>query len=61
MKEQIEKLDLHSHDIAEDKRQELLHLFPEIRTEGVSWTSSNSSSRWVNPWMSARNELQDEG
>ncbi|MEX5283378.1 MAG: site-specific DNA-methyltransferase [Nitrospiraceae bacterium] len=34
MKEQIEKLDLHSHDIAEDKRQELLRLFPEIRTEG---------------------------
>ncbi len=29
-----EKLDLHSHDIAEDKRQELLRLFPEIRTEG---------------------------
>ena len=28
-----EKLDLHSHDIAEDKRQALLHLFPEIRTE----------------------------
>jgi adenine-specific DNA-methyltransferase len=29
-----DKLDLHSHDIAEDKRQELLRLFPEIRTEG---------------------------
>jgi adenine-specific DNA-methyltransferase len=29
-----EKLDLRSHDIAEDKRQALLHLFPEIRTEG---------------------------
>jgi adenine-specific DNA-methyltransferase len=29
-----EKLDLHSHDIAEEKRQELLRLFPEIRTEG---------------------------
>jgi len=28
------KLDLRSHDIAEDKRQELLLLFPEIRTEG---------------------------
>ncbi len=28
-----EKLDLRSHDIAEDKRQELLNLFPEIRTE----------------------------
>src|SRR5438876_929402 len=28
------KLDLRSHDIAEDKRQELLRLFPEIRTEG---------------------------
>lgn len=34
MKEQIEKLDLHSHDIAEDNRQELLRLFPEICTEG---------------------------
>lgn len=29
-----EKLDLCSHDIVEDKRQELLRLFPEIRTEG---------------------------
>ena len=29
-----EKLDLRSHDIAEDNRQELLRLFPEIRTEG---------------------------
>lgn len=29
-----EKLDLESHHIAEDKRQELLRLFPEIRTEG---------------------------
>lgn len=31
--EQPEKLDLRSHDIAEDKRQELLRLFPEVRTE----------------------------
>lgn len=30
-----EKLDLRSHDTAEDKRQELLRLFPEIRTEGA--------------------------
>ena len=30
---QAEKLDLRSHDIAEDRRQELLRLFPEIRTE----------------------------
>lgn len=29
-----EKLDLRSHDIAEEKRQALLRLFPEIRTEG---------------------------
>ena len=29
-----EKLDLASHEIAEDKKQELLRLFPEIRTEG---------------------------
>jgi adenine-specific DNA-methyltransferase len=29
-----EKLDLRSHDITEDKRKELLNLFPEIRTEG---------------------------
>ncbi|MBI3806424.1 MAG: site-specific DNA-methyltransferase [Nitrospirae bacterium] len=29
-----EKLDLRSHDIADDKRQELLRFFPEIRTEG---------------------------
>jgi adenine-specific DNA-methyltransferase len=29
-----EKLDLHSHQMVEDKRKELLRLFPEIRTEG---------------------------
>ncbi|MBS0184704.1 MAG: site-specific DNA-methyltransferase [Nitrospira sp.] len=29
-----EQLDLRSYDTAEDKRQELLRLFPEIRTEG---------------------------
>ena len=29
-----EKLDLHSHDVAEDKKQKLLRLFPEICTEG---------------------------
>jgi len=30
----VEKLDLRSHDIPADKREELLRLFPEIRTEG---------------------------
>jgi adenine-specific DNA-methyltransferase len=34
MTDQPEKLDLSSHHIAEDKQQELLRLFPEIRTEG---------------------------
>jgi len=34
MAEQIEKLDLRSLDIGEERRQELLRLFPEIRTEG---------------------------
>lgn len=34
MSDQPEKLDLASQDIADDKRQELLRLFPEIRTEG---------------------------
>lgn len=34
MTDQPDKLDLRSHDIAEDKRQELLRLFPDIRTEG---------------------------
>ncbi|MCG3157096.1 MAG: hypothetical protein DKINENOH_03727 [bacterium] len=29
-----EKLDLRSHDLAEDKKQELWRLFPEIRAEG---------------------------
>ncbi len=29
-----EKLDLRSHDTPEEKRRELLRLFPEIRTEG---------------------------
>jgi adenine-specific DNA-methyltransferase len=31
--DQPEKLDLRSHDIAGDKREELLRLFPEVRTE----------------------------
>ena len=34
MTDQPEKFDLSSHHIAEDKQQELLRLFPEIRTEG---------------------------
>jgi adenine-specific DNA-methyltransferase len=34
MIDQPEKLDLTSHNISEDKKQELLRLFPEIRTEG---------------------------
>ena len=34
MTAQPEKLDLPSQDITKDKRQELLRLFPEIRTEG---------------------------
>ncbi len=29
-----EKIELRSHDVVEDRRQELLRLFPEIRTEG---------------------------
>jgi len=34
MTDQPDKLDLRSHDIAADGRQEILRLFPEIRTEG---------------------------
>ena len=34
MSDQPEPLDLRSHDIAADKRAELLELFPEVRTEG---------------------------
>ena len=34
MTEQPEKFDLTSHNLPEDKKQELLGLFPEIRTEG---------------------------
>jgi adenine-specific DNA-methyltransferase len=34
MTNQPETLDLRSQDIAEDKRQEILRLFPEVRTEG---------------------------
>ena len=34
MTDQPEKLDLRSLDLTEEKRQELLRLFPEIRTEG---------------------------
>jgi len=30
----VERVDLQSLDVAEQKRQELLHLFPEVRTEG---------------------------
>lgn len=31
---QPENFDLHSMDLTEEKKQELLRLFPEIRTEG---------------------------
>jgi len=34
MTEQPDKLDLHSQDISEEKKRELLRLFPEIHTEG---------------------------
>ena len=34
MADQPEKFDLHSQDIAADKQQELIRIFPEIRTEG---------------------------
>src|SRR5581483_3600171 len=34
MKNETDKLNLRSHEIAEDRQQELLRLFPEIRTEG---------------------------
>ena len=34
MTDQPEKLDMRSQDIAEDKRQDLLRLFPEVRIEG---------------------------
>lgn len=34
MTDEPEKLELRSSDIAEEKRQELLRLFPETRTEG---------------------------
>ncbi len=34
MTDQPEKLDLRSFDIAEEKRRELLRLFPELRSEG---------------------------
>ena len=30
----VERVDLQSLDVAEQRRQELLHLFPEVRTEG---------------------------
>lgn len=33
MTDQAERLDLRSHDIADDKLAELLRLFPEVRTE----------------------------
>lgn len=33
-KDTIEKLDLRSHEIAEDKRDAVFQLFPEVRTEG---------------------------
>ncbi|MBE3143874.1 MAG: hypothetical protein IMZ61_08120, partial [Planctomycetes bacterium] len=33
MTDQPDKLDLRSMDLTEDKKQELLRLFPEIRTE----------------------------
>ena len=40
MTDEPDKLDLRSQDIAEDKRQELLRLFPEVRTEGIRLVSA---------------------
>ena len=34
MTDQPEPFDLRSHNLPDDKKQELLRLFPEIRTEG---------------------------
>jgi len=34
MTDQPERFDLRSHDVAEDKRKELVRLFPEACTEG---------------------------
>lgn len=34
MSDHPEKLDLRSQDIADEKRQAILRLFPEVRTEG---------------------------
>ena len=34
MTDQPEPFDLRSHDVAEDKREQLLRLFPAARTEG---------------------------
>jgi len=36
-----DKLDLRSQNIAEDKRQEQLRLFPEVRTEGSRLVSAS--------------------
>ena len=40
MTDQPEKLDLSSLDFTEEKKQELLRLFPEIHTEAGRLTSS---------------------
>jgi hypothetical protein len=42
-----DELDLRSHDIAEATRQELLRLFPEIRTEGGRrWERKLECAEW---------------
>ena len=47
MTDELDKLDLRSQDIAEDKRQELLRLFPEVRTEGAAGLhGSFREARW---------------
>ena len=43
------------HDIAEDKRQELLRLFPEVRTEGGKLDFDRLKLASARPWTSARN------
>ena len=50
-----EKLDLRSHDTAEDKKQELLRLFPEIRTEGDKIDFERLKLTLVKLWMLAKN------
>ena len=60
MNDQPEPFDLTSHNLPADKQQELLRLFPEIRTEG-GLLPADLASDWISPSGQYRVEAFPKG